>query len=389
MVDFAISTEDRMIQDTVRKFVDKELIPREREYIQRDIKGESGFLPLSELRQLQRLGKEAGIWGIDCPETYGGLNLSPFTQALINEELGRTFIKFRFGGTAPSVLYLVNDEQKKEYLLPYIAGERQGAFALSEPGGGSDARRPRTTAVKQGDEWVINGEKTWISLATDADFAVVFATTRAEDGTEGVSAFLVDRSLGWTATPIANMGFDGTSSLHFNNVRVPARYLIGEVNKAFNLAMLFIYRNRGYNLAPKNVGAATRLLAMALEHAENRTTFGKKLAERENIQFMITESEVELRAARLLAWHAAWQASEQQDFRYAACAAKYYAAQMSNRVVDRVMQIHGAMGFAKETGIERWYRDLRVERIYEGSDEINLAWMWKDLQSRRTEIGQM
>jgi acyl-CoA dehydrogenase len=153
--------------------------------------------------------------------------------------------------------------------------------------------------------------------------------------------------------------------------------------------MKFIYRNRGWILGAKNVGAAERLLGMALEQAENRATFGKKLAERENIQWMIAESEVEIRAAKLIVWNCAWQGSEEMDYRYAACASKLFTARMANRVVDRVLQIHGAMGYAKETGIERWYRDLRVQRIYEGSDEMQLAWMIKTLRDKRISIGQI
>ncbi len=357
--------------------------------IRREIAGGSGITQPEDARELQALAREAGLWGIDCPEEHGGLNLDPISQAIVFEELGKSFIKFLLPGSVPNVLYLVNDEQKKEYLLPTLRGERQSCFALSEPGVGSDARNLRTTAVKNGGDWVINGEKTWITWGMDADFALVFARTRDEAGVDGVTAFLVDRSCGWTATPVRNMGHGDTSSLYFDNVRVSDRNRVGEINKGFSLAMRFVYRNRGWMLGARNVGAAQRLLGMALDHAENRTTFGKKLADRENIQFMITESEVELRASKLMVWHCAWQGANEIDYRYAACAAKLYTARMVNNVVDRVMQIHGAMGFAKETGIERWYRDLRVQRIFEGSDEMQLTRMFSDLRESRMVPGQL
>jgi acyl-CoA dehydrogenase len=389
MIDFSLTTEQRMIQDTVRNFVTREVIPWERELINRHKKGQSEYLTLPELRALQRKGKEAGFWGLDCPEKFGGLDLDAMSNAIVFEEIGRSFVEFNFGGRAFSALYQLNDEQQKDYLIPVLQGERQPCFALSEPSGGSDARQLKTTAVLQGSEWVLNGEKTWISFGHIADFALVYAKTRASDGTEGVSGFLVDRSMGWTSTPIPMMGMHDCSSMFFDNVRVPARNLVGEVNGGFKHAMHFLYKNR-WLLGARYVGSAERLLAMALEQAENRSTFGKKLADRENIQWMIAESEVEIRAAKLLSWNGAWQFEQEGiDDRHASCAAKLYSSQMVNRVVDKVLQIHGAMGYAVETGIERWYRDLRVTRIWEGVDEVQLAWLFKSLRDERISIGQV
>jgi acyl-CoA dehydrogenase len=279
----------------------------------------------------------------------------------------------------------LNDEQKKEYLIPTLNGERWGCFSLSEPGVGSDPRGIKTTAIRDGDDWIINGEKTWITSGNDADYTIVFART----STDGMSAFVVDRAMGYKSQPIRMMAPHDPASLTFDNVRVPNRNLCGERDKGFEWAMNFIYRNRGWILPPKNLGAAERMLGMALEYAENRTTFGRKLIERENIMWMIAESELEIRAGKLLILNCAWQASRDMDYRHSACAVKYFTAQAANRIADRVVQIHGGMGLAKELPLERWYRDLRVERIYEGSDEMNLSSMIRNLRKGHASIGKI
>jgi acyl-CoA dehydrogenase len=252
---------------------------------------------------------------------------------------------------------------------------------------GSDARGLRTTAVRDGDDWIVNGEKTWITLGDVHDFTILFARTPRE-GEGGITMFLVDRAMGYQVRPIRMMGGHDTASLIFDDVRVPGRNVVGRVNDGFRLAMKFVHRSRVW-LAARNVGAGERLLKLGLAHLENRSTFGKKLAERENLQFSMVESEVEIRSAKLLVLNAAWRMQKGLDYRHAAAAAKLYAAQMANRVVDRVLQVHGAMGYARETGIERYYRDLRVQRIYEGADEIQMATIFRFLRAGESEIAQL
>lgn len=389
MIDFSLENDEQMILDTVRQFMKKEVYPLENEILHRHKDGGQAELNAEELRALQLKAKEIGLWGIDTPEAYGGANLSTVLQALINTELGKSFINFKFGGTAMNVLYLLNDMQKEEYLVPTIEGDRKTCFALSEPGVGSDARGIKTTAVRDGDDWVINGEKTWITGGNQADYVLVFCLTPGEDNGKAITAFLVDRSMGWTSSPIRMMGAHDPASLYFDNVRVPARNQVGGIGDGFRIAMQFIYKNRGVILGGKNVGAAERLLSMALEQAQNRVTFGKPLADRENIQWMIAESECEIRAAKLLVLNCAWQVDRGIDYRHSSCVAKVYHAQMANRVVDRVLQIHGGMGYAREMPIEKWYRDLRIQRIWEGSDEMNLAWIFRSLREGRQEVAQL
>lgn len=387
-----LSDEDAMVRETVRDFVTREVMPYEQVLIQREIAGGHGASPglsQSERRELQQLGRTSGLWGIDTPENLGGADLPPLTQALIFEELGRTFVDFEFGGSALPTLYACDERQRREYLIPTIEGDRQPCIAISEPAGGSDVRAMRTSALRDGDHWVINGEKTWITHATYADFAIVFARTSTAAG-DGITSFLVDRDHGWTSSSIPIMGCrDKIGSVNFNEVVVPDSCVLGEVNEGFKHAMGFIYRNRAYVISAKNLGTAARLLEMAVDWARSRTVQGRPLTEYQNIAFAIAECEAELRAAKLLVYHAASVAGEGLDFRHDAYVNKVYVARMVNRVVDAVLQIHGAIGYAKESPIERWYRDLRVERIYDGSDEVNLNGIARNLFRGRVRPGEV
>lgn len=392
-MEFTLSDEDALIRSTVRDFVRREVMPYEPVLIRREIEGGHGASPgltEQERRALQQRGRDAGLWGIDAPAEYGGADLPPLTQALIFEELGRTFVDFEFGGSALPTLYGCNDRQRREYLIPTIEGVRQPCIAISEPGGGSDVRAMRTTARRrEGGDWIINGEKTWITHATYCDFAIVFARTCTEEG-EGITGFLVDRDRGWTSSPISMMGCrDKVGSLHFEDVVVPADHVLGEVNHGFDHAMGFIYRNRAYVISAKNLGTAARLLEMTLDWAATRTVGGRRLVDHENVAFAIAECEAELRAAKLLVYHAASRAGAGRDYRHEAYINKVYVARMVNRVVDRALQIHGAMGYAKESPVERWYRDLRVERIYDGADEVNLAGIARNLVKGHKRPGEI
>jgi acyl-CoA dehydrogenase len=383
MINFELSEEQKQIQDTVRKFVESEVMPVEQRVIEREIEGNCGASPglsQQEMKSLQDKARELGFWGIDTPEEYGGADLDPVTQAVVHVELGKTIVDFDFGGSVLPALYSCDGTQKEKYLLPTLQGERVSAIAISEPGSGSDARAMRTTAVRDGDSWVINGEKCWITRGNIADYAILFARTPGEGDPNGITCFLVDRANGWSSTSTAMMGSrDKVASLYFSDVRVNNSAILGNVNNGFEHAMPFIYRNRAYILSAKSIGAMERLLSLAIEWSKEREIFGKKLSERENIAFAIAEMEAELRAAKFLVFHAAWRAATGQDYRHEACIAKVHVARTANKVVDKVLQIHGAMGYAKESVVERWYRDLRVERIYDGSDEVNLSSISRNL----------
>jgi alkylation response protein AidB-like acyl-CoA dehydrogenase len=385
-MDFSLSTEEREVRDWVRTFVQRELVPLEQEVLRRERAHQPG-LTGEELKDLQLKAKESGFWGILTPEEYGGMGMSAVMAALLEAELGRTFVPFRFGGAADNILFHANEEQKQAYLLPTISGERKSCFAITEPGAGSDAKAIRATARKDGTDWVINGEKTFITGGNEADFTMVFAITDPEKGANGgVTCFLVDREAGWKSEYIDTMGEWGPASLIFQDVRVPETQILGEEGRGFELAMQWIGQGR-YLLPARAIGSCERLITMAIEHANTRETFGQKIAERQAIQWMIADSGVELEALRWLVLSAAWQVDQGVDSRHAQSMAKLYGGQKANEIVDRVMQIHGGMGYTRELPVERWYRELRLLRIYEGTDEIQRRTIARNLLKGHVKVG--
>ncbi|MEV5408939.1 acyl-CoA dehydrogenase family protein [Thermopolyspora sp. NPDC052614] len=380
-MDFSLSPEERQIRDTVRSFVEKEVMPLEPEVLRNEREGRPPLEP-GVLRDLREKARRSGLWGIDTPEEYGGADLGPIMSAIITMELRRTFVPFTFGGSADNILFAGAEEQKARYLIPVIEGERRSCFAITEPGAGSDARNIRTRAVRDGGEWVINGEKTFITNGHEADFAMVFAQAEGY----GVTCFLVDREMGWTSEPIPTMGEWGPASLVFQDVRVPEENVLGELGGGFELAMRWIGQGR-YRIPAMAVGAAERLLQMAIDYAKIRKSMGQPIAEYQAIQWMIADSQVEIEAAKWLTLYAAWRVQQGMDARHAISIAKLDGAVMANKVVDRVLQIHGGMGYTKELPIERWYRELRVMRIFEGTDEIQRRTIARNLLKGHVRLG--
>jgi acyl-CoA dehydrogenase len=386
-VDFSLSDEERAVRDTARQFITREVMPLEQEALRRERAHQPG-LEQSELRELQQKAKKFGFWGLATPEEYGGMDLPAVLQSLIWTEIGRTFVQFRFGGEADNILFHADEKQKEEFLVPTIEGDRISCFAITEPGAGSDAANIKLSARQDGADWVLNGEKTFITNGNDADFAIVVAVTDRKKGVRGggTTAFLVDRSMGWRSEFIQTMGEGGPASLIFEDVRVPARNILGEIGQGFELGMKWIGKGR-YLIPSSALGIAERALGMALEHANTRETFGSPIGTNQAIQWMIADSETELEAARWLILRAAWTVDQGEDPRHASSMAKLYGAGMVNRVVDRVMQIHGGIGYTRELPIERWYRQVRLMRIYEGTDEMQRLIISRDLLRGYTKIG--
>ncbi|GAA3740617.1 acyl-CoA dehydrogenase family protein [Plantactinospora mayteni] len=386
-MDFSLGDEERAIRDTARAFIRNEVMPLEPEVLRRERAHQPG-LHRDELRELQRKAKAFGFWGLDTPEEYGGMALPAVTQSLIWTEIGRSFVPFRFGGEADNILFEADPAQRAEFLVPTIEGERVSCFAITEPGAGSDVANIRLRARRDGDDWVLNGEKTFITNGNDADFAIVVAVTDPErkvhDG--GATAFLVDRAMGWTSAPIQTMGEGGPASLVFDDVRVPHRNILGELGQGFSLGMRWIGKGR-YLIPSHALGIAERALGMAIDYANTRETFGRPIGANQAIQWMIADSETELEAARWLVLQAAWTVDAGRDSRHASSMAKLYGAGMVNRVVDRVMQIHGGMGYTRELPIERWYRQVRLLRIFEGTDEMQRLIISRDLLRGYTKLG--
>jgi alkylation response protein AidB-like acyl-CoA dehydrogenase len=387
-MDFSLDDEQRAVRDTARAFIRNEVMPLEQEVLRREREHREG-LERSELRELQLKARKFGFWGLSTPEEFGGMDLPAIMQSLIWTEIGRSWVPFRFGGEADNILYFANDSQRAEYLLPTIEGDRISCFAITEPNAGSDAANISMTAIRDGDDWVLNGEKTFITHGNDADFAIVIAVTDPDVPVNkgGATAFLVDRSMGWTSSPIDTMGVYSPAALYFDDVRVPDRNVLGEHGQGFMLGMKWIHRGR-YIIPSHALGIAERALIMAIEYANTRETFGRPIAANQAIQWMIADSETELEAARGLIWRAAWAVDQGQDPRHAAAWAKLYGANMVNRVIDRTLQIHGGIGYTRELPFERWYRQVRLFRIFEGTDEMQRLILSRDLLRGHTKIGQ-
>ncbi|MBK5446632.1 MULTISPECIES: acyl-CoA dehydrogenase family protein [Peribacillus] len=389
-MDLRLSDEQKMVQKTIRKFVENELIPLENEVLRNEIAGKPS-LPEGKLIELQEKAKKAGFWGINTPVEFGGADLGQMMMAIVLMEVSKTFVPFSFGGSADNILYYGNEEQKKKYLIPTINGEKKSCFAMTEPGAGSDTRNIKMTAIKDGNEWVLNGEKTFITGGNDADFVMVIAVTdkelHQETGTKGVTCFIVDRSMGWKSEYINTMGEWGPAGLVFDNVRVPEENILGEVHGGYKLGLEWIGFAR-WIVGARAVGSSERLLQMAIDYAKERVTFGKPIAERQAIQWQIADSAVEIEAARWLVLNAAYTLDHGEDNRHLASMAKLYGANMGNRVVDRVLQIHGGMGYTKELPIERWYREARLWRIYDGTDEIQRMIISRNLIKGHVKLGQ-
>jgi len=388
-VDFGLTQEQKLILETVRDFSRTELMPLEEEMRKAELEGWGDKFPDEETTKRLRLkAKELGLWGLDTPEEYGGLDLGTVMMALISVEVSHSLVPFRFGGSADNILFAGNAEQKKEYLIPTINGDRKSCFAITEPTAGSDATNIRMAASRDpSGDWILNGEKIFITGGNEADFAIVFAVTDKDKGYRGgITAFLVDRAMGWTSRFVPTMGSWGPARLLFENVRVPNRNVLGEVGWGFRLAMQWI--GAGRVLIPaRAVGQAERLLEIGLDYARQRVAFGHPIADYQAIQWMLADSAVEIQSSKWLTFHAAWKQDQKLDNRQEASMAKLHGAQMVNRVADRVLQIHGGMGYTKELPIERLYREVRLYRIYEGTDEIQKRSIAKNLIGGSVRVG--
>ncbi len=388
MVDFSLTDEERQIRDTVRAFIRNEVMPLEPDVLRNERAGRQGVDP-EVLRDLRMKARKAGFWGINTPEEYGGMNLGPIMSAILEMECGRSFVPFSFGGRADNILYVGTEEQKRRYLIPTIEGERRSCFAITEPDAGSDARNIRTRARRDGDEWVISGEKTFITGGNEADFVIVFAVTDPDKGADGgITCFLADRDMGWKSAPIQTMGQWGPAALVFDEVRAPDSNVLGEVGQGFELAMRWIGQGR-YMIPARAIGSTERMLQMAIDYAKARRSMGHPIADYQAIQWMIADSQVEIEGAKWLTLYAAWRAEKGLDTRHASSIAKLSGAVMANQVVDRVLQIHGGMGYTKELPIERWYRELRLLRIYEGTDEIQRRTIARNLLKGHVRLGEI
>jgi acyl-CoA dehydrogenase len=382
-LDLELSEEQRLIVDTIRRFVREEIAP-----LEADLDPDASELHSDDRDRLVAKVREMGFYGLDIPARYGGPDIDIVTRTLMAIEMSQHRAGLYapcygvFGGAGLAQLYEASEDQKQRYLYPTLRGEKHGFFGLTEPSGGSDpARAIQTTAVKDGDDWVLNGSKIFISGADTADFGITFARTDSARGREGITCFIVDTdSPGFHVRRVVHTlrSTSYATELQYDNLRVPAANVLGEVNRGFAIANDRLTRQRiPYSAAC--IGVAVKAQEMAIAYANQRETFGDRLASRQAIQWMIVDNEIDIRTSRWLTLAAADKANRDQPFRTEAAMAKLVSTEAGGRVVDRSMQIHGGYGMTKDLPLERWYREIRIRRIGEGPSEVQRLIMARDL----------
>ncbi len=378
MIDFSIPSELETTRDRVAAFMQQHVYPNESKMV------EDAGLPLNLESELQREVKARGLWAPNLPREWGGMEIGFIGQALVNEIIGRSVIAPRiFGSAAPDagnaelLLIAATPEQKERYLRPLAAGQVRSCFAMTEPEvAGSDPTGLRTTAVRDGDEWIINGHKWFISGAIGSAFAIVMAVTdAAADSHSRASMILVPtEALGFNivrAVPVMGSGgVGGHCEIRFENCRVPASNLLGEIGQGFKLAQARLGAGRIQHCM-RWVGVAQRSLEMLCRYALKRQSFGEPLAKKQTVQNWIADSTAEINAFRLMTLNAAWQLDRGEDARIEISLIKFFGARVLHDVIDRAIQVHGALGYSKDTPLEMFYRDARATRIYDGPDEVH------------------
>ncbi|MCX5908605.1 MAG: acyl-CoA dehydrogenase family protein [Deltaproteobacteria bacterium] len=369
-MDFELPENMRLMRDTVRRFIKNDIEP-----ICQKVE-EEGEIPESIVQTM----RELGLFGLSIPEEYGGLGLNTLGECVINEKFGKVNACFRsrFGTNngigCQGILIDGTPEQKNTYLPRIASGEWTAAFALTEPNAGSDAANIQTKAVKQGDTYLLNGVKHFITNGDIADVVTVLAVTDKSKGPRGVTAFIVEKTFpGFSIGKIdRKMGIHGnnTAELVFEDCRVPAANIIGgEEGKGFVTAMKVLEKGR-ITISSVCVGATQFCLDQSVSYAKQRVQFGKPIAANQAIQWMLADMAISLYAGRQMVYNAAWCRDQKQRVTQRAAMCKVYCTEMANRAADSALQIHGGMGYMKESPIERVYRDMRLFRIFEGTSEV-------------------
>ena len=369
-----------MLRDTIRRFMRDEVRPAE-ERLAHDA---YELAPL-DLHRLQSMAKDMRMWCFASPAEHGGGGLDLLSQVIVAEEAAKCRMGAyvpacgAFGIDPPSVIWLGSEYQIQRYGRPAIEQGKKCFVAISEASGGSDpARAIKTRAERCGDKYLINGTKMWITAAGEAQWGLVFARTGEGDG-GGITAFIVDRDMpGISTSEIPVIRSYSPFEVHFDNVEVPLENRLGEENKGFQICQRWLVHAR-IPYAAGVIGIAQAALELAIDWVKQRHTFKSLLSDKQAIQWQIADSEIELRAARLLVYQAAWNGLLGKDIKVDASMAKLYATETAGRVVDRCVQMFGAMGVAKEMPLERWYRELRIKRIGEGPSEVQRMVVARDL----------
>ncbi len=369
-MDFSLTDEQREVQETVRRFVDDRILPNA---IQNDIDHRLDTEAIDGMAEL-------GLLGIVVPEEYGGAGMDFVSEALVCEEIERgesalrTLISVHVGLNSLSILKFGTEEQKQTYLAPQARGERIGCFGLTEPGAGSDVAAMGSTARREGDVYVLNGQKNWISYATVADNALVFARTDPAAGHKGITAFIVEKGTkGYSARDIEHkLGIwaGSTGELFFDELEVPAENVLGEEGQGFEIAMYSLDQGR-FTVAAGALGVVRACLERSVEYARERETFGQPIGRYQFVQDMIAEMVLDYETSKLLVMQAAWLKDQGVRNTRETSLAKWHATESAFKAANLAIQVHGSYGYSAEYGIERYFRNARAPIIYEGTTQIH------------------
>ncbi|MBL6846480.1 MAG: acyl-CoA dehydrogenase family protein [Planktomarina sp.] len=378
---YGISTEQEMIANTVRSFVEKEIYPHE-ELVERN-----GEVPAEIAQDIKQKTLELGFYACNFPESVGCAGLNHMDFALVERELGRGSMALNhFFGRPQNILMACKGEQIERYLMPAVRGERMDALAMTEPGAGSDVRGMKCSAVQEGTDWIVNGTKHFISGADHADFIIVFIATGEDQTPKGpkkrITAFLVDRGTkGFTIRDgyksVSHRGYKNMI-LEFDDCRLPETQVLGEVDGGFEVMNTWLYATR-ITVATMSVGRARRVFDYALNYSAEREQFGQKIGKFQGVSFQLADMITEIDAADLLTLAAADRLDKKLPANREIASAKLYASEMLARVTDAAIQLHGGMGLMDDFPLERFWRDARVERIWDGTSEIQRHIISRDL----------
>lgn len=378
---FGLSQEQEMIVNSVRSFVENEIYPHE------ELVENTGEVPKEIALAIKQKTIDLGFYACNFPQEVGGAGLNHLDFALVERELGRGSMALNhFFGRPQNILMACQGDQRERYLLPAVRGERMDALAMTEPGAGSDVRGMKCTAERKGGDWVVNGTKHFISGADHADFLIVFIATGVDNTPKGpkkrITAFLVDRG---TQGFVIRDGYKSVSHrgyknmiLEFDNCRLPDTQVLGQVDGGFAVMNEWLYATR-ITVATMSVGRARRCFEYALHHASEREQFGQKIGKFQGVSFQVADMITEIDAADWLTLSSAWRLDQGLPANREIASAKLYASEMLARVTDRTLQIFGGMGLMDDFPIERFWRDARVERIWDGTSEIQRHIISRDL----------
>lgn len=370
-MDFSLSEEQHLLVSSIRGFIESELRP-----LEEDIE-KTGRLADDVASEIRAKSRELGLYAVNIPTKYGGGGLSVLDWMIAEEQFGRTsdILVRRAFGNVYEILLEGTDAQIETYLIPAVRGERTFSVAFTEPEAGSDAAAIKTRAVRKNDGWVLNGSKHFISDGLYSDFFIVTAVTNPDAGARGISTFILDKGLaGFTVgrdQPM--MGLKGTShvELHFENVKLNEGCLLGKEGQGLKLALATLGRVRLAQVSARAVGRSSMILDSCLRYSKDRRQFGSPIGEFQMIQHMLADSAMEINACRLALWQTASRIDAGEEARGAISMLKVQASEMLGRVVDRAVQIYGGAGYCCDLPIERYYRDARIARIYDGTSEIH------------------